>query len=111
MSATCEKSARLAAVRVEEGDSIGRTYASKNASNNIIPGLGRKRAELTTKSFNPGKEVAFESATLKLPQLDSATREDCLAYFRNTWQLTNALFSGLKNDSVFYAVPDKLRRP
>lgn len=105
MSALCK-------VRVEDESSVGRSYtANSTLTSNVVPGLGRKRAELTTKSFNPGKEVAFESATLKLCQLDSATKDDVLAYFRNTWELTNALFSGLKNDAVFYAVPDKLRRP
>ena len=101
----------LCKVRVEADDSVGRSYTSITTKSNVVPGLGAKRRELQTKSFNPEKEVAFESATLKLPQLNGASREDVLTYFRNTWQLTNSLFSGLKNDSVFYAVPDKLRRP
>lgn len=53
----------------------------------------------------------MESLPLGFVDLTRASREDVLAYFRNTWALTEALFSGLRDDSVFYMMPDRLRRP
>ena len=32
-------------------------------------------------------------------------------YFENTWALTDTLFCSLRDDSLFYAIPDALRRP
>jgi hypothetical protein len=48
--------------------------------------------------------------TLAACHLSEATSEDVLAYFRNTWELTDTLFSSLRDDSVFYMMPDRLRR-
>ncbi len=107
----------LHAVRVEAEDSVGRSYSAVDASwgahgARSVPGLGARRRELRTKSFNPyssGSQPVLESATMALANLRRARREDVLAYFRNTWALTDTLFSALRDDSVFYMVPDKLR--
>jgi hypothetical protein len=48
---------------------------------------------------------------MALAHLSAATREDVLAYFRNTWALTDTLFSALASDAAFYLIADKLRRP
>jgi hypothetical protein len=53
----------------------------------------------------------LESCSLAKCHLSKATREDVMEYFHNTWGITDTLFSALRDDSVFYAVPDKLRRP
>lgn len=107
------------AVRIEDGASIGRSYSALESAwgahgAKSIPGLGAQRRALRTKSFTPyaeGQTPVLESATMALVNLRSASRADVLAYFRNTWQLTDTLFSALRDDSVFYMVPDKLRRP
>lgn len=101
----------LHAVRVEGETSIGRSYSARATT---VPGLGAKRRELRTRSFEPyagDKLPVLESATLALANLKKSSREDVLAYFENTWALTDSLFSALRDDSVFYSVPDKLRRP
>jgi hypothetical protein len=43
--------------------------------------------------------------------LRTASRADIEAYFLNTWALSESLFFSLRDDSVFYSVPDRLRRP
>lgn len=48
---------------------------------------------------------------MSLVNLRTSTRADVLAYFRNTWELTNTLFSALATDASFYMLPDKIRRP
>jgi hypothetical protein len=105
-------------VRVEDAStSLGRTYTSleqdawqgKAVS---VKGLGEQRRQITTKSFSlHGRCPVLESLTMASVNLRTATTEDVLAYFENTWALTDTLFSALKNDSSFYAIPDKLRRP
>ena len=102
--------AHMHSIRVEADDSIGRSYSAVDkGAGNIKRGLGALRRSLRTRSFNPAGPLTLESATL--PHLERATRADVLAYFRNTWEMTDALFAGLRDDSVFYMVPDKLRRP
>lgn len=110
--ATVAKPVQLTAVRVEGESSIGRSYSS--GQNKSIPGLGAKRRLLRTKSFNPypeGKSPVLESLTMVPVNASTATREEILAYFHNTWHLTDTIFDALRDDSVFYMVPDKLRRP
>lgn len=48
-----------------------------------------------------------------LPLLDTnSSRQQILAYFNNTWNLTEQLFTALVNDNAFYArAPHKLRHP
>lgn len=99
-------SSTLHAVRVEDETSIGRVY-SKDAQ--LVPGLGRKRASLQTRTLD-NSNVTLESMTMQRVHLAKATREQVMDYFRNTWELTTALFTGLKTDAAFYAVPDLLRR-
>ena len=104
----------LTTVRVEGEDSVGRAYSGLGTGSDcIVPGLGARRRTLTTRSWAPyaDKAPVLESLTMAPVHLSSGTREGVLAYFRNTWALTDTLFSALKNDSVFYSVPDKLRRP
>ena len=95
-------------VRVEKEDSIGRSYSKRQHEN--IPGLGAQRRALKTKSFQPS-QVVLDSAPMSLVNLRASTRADVMAYFINTWDLTDALFSALATDASFYAFPDKLRRP
>ena len=99
------------AVRVEDETSVGRSYSGA-AQRKAVAGLGARRAALTTKSLQvPPEGPALESMTMARVHLARATREEVLAYFRNTWALTETLFSSLANDSVFYMIPDPLRRP
>jgi len=99
-------SSTLHSVRVEDETSIGRVY-SKDAQ--LVPGLGLKRATLKTRSLD-NSTVTLESMTMQRVHLAKATREQVMDYFHNTWELTTALFTGLKTDAGFYAVPDLLRR-
>ena len=104
------------AVRIEgESNSIGRSYSCSAKGANIVRGLGAQRRALRSKTWDPyaGGKVTptLESLTLANTHLATASRADFLDYFRNTWALTDVLFSALRDDSVFYMVPDKLRRP
>lgn len=50
--------------------------------------------------------------SLEIPNLNSCTREQTLAYFDNTWTLTELLFSSLIGDEPFYRPPyHALRHP
>jgi hypothetical protein len=99
-------------VRVETAEtSIGRSYGGRTGFVETIPGLGARRRALTTKSFAPAAPLALDSASMALVNLRAASRADVLAYFRNTWALTDTLFSALATDASFYAIADKLRRP
>lgn len=103
----------LSTVRVEDEKSIGRSYSANQ--NRSIPGLGAKRSALRTKSFQPyedgSKSPVLESCSMSKVNCSTASRSEILEYFRNTWDLTETLFTALRDDSVFYMVPDKLRRP
>jgi len=102
-------------VRVEDAStSIGRSYTSSNTWDGkavSVPGLGAQRRALTTRSFVPDAPPTLSALTMASVNLRTASRADVLAYFENTWALTDTLFSALRSDAVFYAVPDKLRRP
>merc|ERR1719502_1719340 len=55
-----------------------------------------------------------EGHLTSLPQLDLAecTRETCMAYFDNTWTLTEQLFASLQGEESFYLQPyHHLRHP
>jgi len=95
------------AVRVEDGTSQGRSY-SKGAQK--TKGLGAQRRALRTKSFNVDNPVVKALPCTNV-HLAKASREQILAYFRNGWDLNDTLFSALRDDSVFYMIPDRLRRP
>jgi hypothetical protein len=108
----------LVGVRIEDGTSIGRSSSTKEGAPEAarsIKGLGERRRALRSKSFDPygpgGVAPVLESCSMAKVHLTRATRADVLEYFRNTWALTDTLFSALRDDSVFYMVPDKLRRP
>jgi len=80
----------------------------------LTSGLGDARKELRIKSFlrEWGEDgPVVHALTLAQSNLRRASTADVLAYFQNTWDLTDTLFSALRDDSVFYAIPDKLRRP
>mmetsp|Transcript_3361 Transcript_3361/g.10555 ORF Transcript_3361/g.10555 Transcript_3361/m.10555 type:complete len:893 (-) Transcript_3361:53-2731(-) len=99
---------RAGDVRVEGEDSIGRSYAMSSIM--LVPGLGAKRRLLRTRTHDvPTDKQVVHS----LPNVNTrlATRDQVLAYFRNTWDLDATLFSALRDDSVFYSTPDTLRRP
>ena len=104
-------------VRVEADDSLGRSYARGGDVSTLVPGRGAARRALRSTVWRSaywpagGLPPALESYTLALPHLAACSREDIAAYFENTWALTEALFCALENDSIFYAIPDALRRP
>ena len=47
--------------------------------------------------------------SLPTPRLDELRREDLRRYFLNTWQIQNALFRGITEETVFFTNPDPLR--
>jgi hypothetical protein len=102
-------------VRVEDAStSLGRSYSALDQWHGrakSIPGIGAARRKLQTRSFTLKGCPVTESLTMASVNLRTASRDDVLAYFENTWSLTDTLFSALKTDAVFYSVPDKLRRP
>ena len=113
---TPTRSSLCPAVRVEDEFSLGRSYSTLSSWREVraVPGLGATRRALTTRSFQPyadGAPPVLEATTMALVNLRAASRADVLAYFRNTWALTDTLFSALATDASFYMVPDKLRRP
>ncbi|XP_059153171.1 hercynine oxygenase-like [Physella acuta] len=55
-----------------------------------------------------GKKV-FSSLTPI--DLSSCTKEKIIEYFNNSYDLNESIFLGLKDDSVFYKCPDRLRLP
>ena len=97
----------LSAVRVETDTSIGRSYSKRCR---LEKGLGEKRKGLRTKSFNVEKPTT-QSLTSATNHLSLSDRSGFKKYFENTWEMTDMLFTALNNDSVFYSMPDKLRRP
>lgn len=111
-------------VRVESGDSIGRTYEACDGGGpgaQLVAGLGAARRALRCSAWRAaycGDEagsgaagLVLESFSLAVPHLSRASRADVERYFLNTWALTDALFCTLRDDSAFYAIPDALRRP
>lgn len=48
---------------------------------------------------------------MAMPRADKYTREDLLAYFDNTWTLTEVLFSGLYEESFYRPPYHNLRHP
>jgi len=61
----------------------------------------------------PGfNEELQQLQSLPLPNLSACTRENALAYFNNTWTLTELLFSSLQGTEAFLRSPDHgLRHP
>ena len=49
--------------------------------------------------------------SLKPPKLDCLTKEDLRAYFDNTWEMYEMLFSAIKSDETLCLSPDPLRNP
>lgn len=90
-----------------------------------IPNLNQPkedlRSQLVTQSWWTGLDPQHcpgfdsQSQTLKalpLINLATATRQDVLAYFNNTWTLTELLFSGLLNEQAYLkAAYHQLRHP
>lgn len=54
-------------------------------------------------------ELTFESKPP--PDLTKCSRDDLLAYFENSYDLNESLFTALKDESAFYKCPDRLRLP
>lgn len=87
---------------------MGRSYT---ATARKVKGLGAQRRELRTKSFNVTGPCTLHSLPYTHAHLSKSTRQQVLEYFRNGWELNDTLFAHLRDDSVFYMIPDKLRRP
>ena len=68
-------------------------------------------SEETAESLNPA--AMHETALHSLAQLNlNGGRKEILAYFKNTWALTEMLFSALTSDAAFYIRPyHKTRHP
>lgn len=56
-------------------------------------------------------DVQPKLRSLKPPRLDLLNRDSLKAYFDNTWELYEMLFSAIKSDETFYQSPDRLRNP
>lgn len=54
-------------------------------------------------------KLTFKSLTP--PDLSRCTRGELREYFENSYDLNESLFTALKDDSVFYKCPDRLRLP
>lgn len=54
-------------------------------------------------------ELTFESKPP--PDLTKCSREQLLAYFENSYDLNESLFTALKDESAIYKCPDRLRLP
>lgn len=106
-SVAAEAPKKHLAVRVEDGTSQGRSYSTGARKKK---GLGAERRALRTKTFSV-EDPVVRSLPASYVHLSRASREEILEYFRNTWALNDTLFSALRDDSVFYMIPDKLRRP
>jgi hypothetical protein len=64
----------------------------------------------TTGSTNPlTGSLTFSS--LKPLDLNNFTKDDVRAYFNNSYDLYETLFTSLKQNSVYYLCPDRLRLP
>ncbi|XP_062622318.1 uncharacterized protein LOC134283831 [Saccostrea cucullata] len=53
----------------------------------------------------------FTFKSLKPPDLSNCTKRELCEYFENSYDLNESLFTALKDDSVFYKCPDRLRLP
>lgn len=60
--------------------------------------------ETTTLNLNGLKSLAP-------PRLDKCNQETLIAYFKNTWELYELLFSSINEDRFLYTNPDPLRHP
>ncbi|RYG47925.1 hypothetical protein EON67_08095 [archaeon] len=111
-AATAHTMSTLTRVRVEDATSIGRSYSAKGE---VVRGLGESRRKLTSTAWRAAADahgdISISSYTLAKCHHARATRDDVQAYFDNTWDLTTALFTCLRTDAGFYAIPDVLRRP
>jgi len=106
-SVSVEAPKKHLAVRVEDGTSQGRSYSTGARKKK---GLGAERRALRTKSFQVESPVV-KSLPASFVHLAKASREEIMEYFLNTWNLNDTLFSALRDDSVFFMIPDNLRRP
>eukprot|EP00892_Ulva_mutabilis_P004418 jgi/Ulvmu1/2348/UM013_0196.1 len=60
----------------------------------------------------PGMQADGTLTSLPLPNLHTASRQDVLDYFDNTWLITEVIFSGLQSTEAFYRPPGhNLRHP
>lgn len=58
------------------------------------------------------QHISEKIFSLALPNLNTISRQQFLAYFKNTWALTDTLFSSLVNEEAFYRPPThQLRHP
>jgi len=53
----------------------------------------------------------LQTKSLKPPSLHTATQQEILEYFENSYTLNEWIFTALKDESSFYLCPDKLRLP
>jgi 5-histidylcysteine sulfoxide synthase/putative 4-mercaptohistidine N1-methyltranferase len=93
-------------LRMNQTNRARPTSAAKHASNDV--------SDYPLMLVGPQQEPAWpESVMFSMPQLDiRAGRSALLAYFENTWRLTETLFSALVSDEAYYVRPyHKTRHP
>lgn len=56
-------------------------------------------------------ESRTQLKSIKPPKLNALTKAELKAYFDNTWELYEMLFSSIKSDDTLYQSPDPLRNP
>lgn len=57
------------------------------------------------------KDLSKQLKSLKPPKLRNCGKAALKAYFENTWELYEMLFSAIKSDETLYQSPDPLRNP
>lgn len=55
--------------------------------------------------------ITSKLTSIKPPKLITPTKVELKAYFENTWELYEMLFSSIKDDNTLYESPDPLRNP
>lgn len=86
--------------------------ASINALDNECPQVLSMRADISRDIFCNANSNVIVAYSLPLPDLYSCSRQQVLEYFKNTWALTEMLFSALKKEDAFYCLPyHQIRHP
>jgi len=68
----------------------------------------KQEKNFSTMLTHPSNQPTFHSSTP--PDLNNCTRDEIQAYFENTYDIDEMLFSGISDDA-FYLCPDRLRLP
>lgn len=100
-------------VSLTRNPNLSAPQVDRSSQNEVLEKFGQK----WWTGLAPEQCLGFDRAqkvlhALPLLNLNIATREDILAYFDNTWTLTEVLFSSLKSESTYVRPPyHQLRHP